>query len=281
MAGASATLTPGVHSQQAGGIATLTIDRETKRNALDRETLVALEAAVDAAAADPEVRVIVCAGADLAEIQGHTSIEASRRQFDGVARVMLAMQRAGQPVIARVPGYALAGGFGLAVAADFTVASDDARFGLPEIGIGLLPLMVSAPIYRALGSRKVLLDLVLTGRQIDAAEALRLGLVSRVVAAHELDAEVARLAASLLALSPAALRLGKEAVYTLCEMEYETSLRNAPLRLRGFYGAAKAAEVSGDTRKAGEYFTRVVQLTRNADADRPEVREARQRAARP
>jgi tetratricopeptide (TPR) repeat protein len=63
--------------------------------------------------------------------------------------------------------------------------------------------------------------------------------------------------------------------------EYETSLRNAPLRLRGFYGAAKAAEVSGDTRKAGEYFTRVVQLTRNADADRPEVREARQRAAKP
>jgi hypothetical protein len=63
--------------------------------------------------------------------------------------------------------------------------------------------------------------------------------------------------------------------------EYETSLRNAPLRLRGFYGAAKAAEVSGDTRKAGEYFTRVVQLTRNADANRPEVREARQRAARP
>ena len=63
--------------------------------------------------------------------------------------------------------------------------------------------------------------------------------------------------------------------------EYETSLRNAPLRLRGFYGAAKAAEASGDTRKAGEYFTRLVQLTRNADADRPEVREARQRAAKP
>jgi enoyl-CoA hydratase len=225
---------PGVRSQRDGGIATLSIDREAKRNALDRETLDALEAALDAAAGDPGVRVIVlrgagdrvfCAGADLAEIRSHTSIEASRRHFDGVARVMLAMQRAGQPVIARVPGFALAGGFGLAVAADFTIASPDARFGLPEIGLGLLPLMVSAPIYRALGSRKVLLDLVLTGRQIDAAEALRLGLVSRVVAASELDAEIARLAASLLALSPTALRLGKEAVYTLCEMEYLTSLR--------------------------------------------------------
>ena len=225
---------PGVRSERAGGIATLTIDREAKRNALDRETLDALEAALDAAAGDPEVRVIVlrgagdrvfCAGADLAEIRGHASIDASRRHFDGVARVMLAMQRAGQPVIARVPGFALAGGFGLAVAADFTVASEQARFGLPEIGLGLLPLMVSAPIHRALGSRKLLLDLVLTGRQIDAAEALRLGLVSRVVAASELDAEIARLAASLVALSPTALRLGKEAVYTLCEMEYLTSLR--------------------------------------------------------
>jgi enoyl-CoA hydratase/carnithine racemase len=225
---------PGVRSEQRDGIATLTIDREAKRNALDRETLAALESALDAAAGDAAVRVIVlrgagdrvfCAGADLAEIQGHASIEESRRHFDGVARVMLAMQRAGQPVIARVPGFALAGGFGLAVAADFTVASVEARFGLPEIGLGLLPLMVSAPIYRALGSRKALLDLVLTGRQIDAAEAQALGLVSRLVAASELDAEIARLAATLAGLSPSTLRLGKEAVYTLCEMEYATSLR--------------------------------------------------------
>jgi len=225
---------PGVRSEQRDGIATLTIDREAKRNALDRETLAALESALDAAAGDAAVRVIVlrgagdrvfCAGADLAEIQEHASIEESRRHFDGVARVMLAMQRAGQPVIARVPGFALAGGFGLAVAADFTVASVEARFGLPEIGLGLLPLMVSAPIYRALGSRKALLDLVLTGRQIDAAEAQALGLVSRVVPVSELDAEIARLAATLAALSPSTLRLGKEAVYTLCEMEYATSLR--------------------------------------------------------
>jgi enoyl-CoA hydratase/carnithine racemase len=225
---------PSVRSQREGGVATVTIDRESKRNALDRETLEALEAAFDLASRDPEVRVIVlrgagdrvfCAGADLAEIQEHESIEASRRHFDGVARVILAIQRAGQPVIARVSGFALAGGFGLAVAADFTIASRSARFGLPEIGIGLLPLMVSAPIYRALGSRKALLDLVLTGRQIDADEAKQLGLVNRVVEASELDAEVARLASTLLALSPSALRLGKEAVYTLCEMEYQTSLR--------------------------------------------------------
>ena len=225
---------PGVRSEREGGVATLTIDREAKRNALDRETLDALEAELDAAAGDPGVRVIVlrgagdrvfCAGADLAEIQGHVSIEASRRHFDGVARVMLAMQRAGQPVIARVPGFALAGGFGLAVAADFTVASVNARFGLPEIGIGLLPMVVSAPILRATGSRKVVLDLVLSGRRVAAAEALRLGLASRVVPDAALDAEIDALAAQLAGRSPAALRLGKQAIYAMAEMEYGAALR--------------------------------------------------------
>jgi len=128
-------------------------------------------------------------------------------------------------VIARVSGAALAGGCGLAVAADLTIAGESARFGLPEIGIGLLPLMVSAPIYRALGSRKALLDLVLTGRTLDAAEARDLGLASRVVADAELDREIDALAARFVSLSPVALRLGKEAVYAMCEMETGAALR--------------------------------------------------------
>lgn len=220
--------------RSSGGTCVITIDREEKRNALDRQTLTELEAAFDRASADPDVRVIVlrgagdrafCAGADLREVLGHESIEASRRHFDGVARVIAAMQNAGPPVVARVPGYALAGGCGLAVAADFKIASESARFGLPEIGIGLLPLMVSAPIYRALGSRKSLLDLVLTGRQIDAAEAMALGLVTRVVPDANLDTESDTLCAGLASVSPAALRLGKEAIYTMCEMESATAMR--------------------------------------------------------
>lgn len=216
------------------GVRTICIDREQKRNALDRATVEELEAAFLAAAADPAVRVIVlrgagdrafCAGADLAEIRGHSGIEASRAHFGGIARVMLAMQRAPAPVIARVPGFALAGGCGLAVAADLTLAAESARFGLPEVGIGLLPLMVSAPMHRAMGSRKALLDLVLTGRTLDAREARDLGLVTRVVPDAELDAEVAALCERFLALSPATLRLGKEAVYTMCEMETGAAMR--------------------------------------------------------
>lgn len=223
-----------MRSERSAGVLSVCIDRESKRNALDRATLVELEAAFVEADRDPEVKVVVlrgagerafCAGADLGEILDHASVEESRRHFDGVARVIRAMQQAGPPVVARVPGHALAGGCGLAVAADFTLASESARFGLPEIGLGLLPLMVSAPIYRALGSRKRLLDLVLTGRSVDAREALELGLVTTVVPDEELDAAVERLCSELAALSPAALRQGKEAIYTMCEMEETAALR--------------------------------------------------------
>ena len=221
-------------STSAAGVRTICIDREARRNALDRATLAELEAAFDAAGADESVRVIVlrgagerafCAGADLGELLGHQTIEASRSHFDAVARVILAMHRAGPPVVSRVQGFALAGGCGLAVAADFTLAAQSAVLGLPEIEIGLLPMVVSAPIYRATGSRKAVLDLLLTGRRVGAREALALGLVTRVVPDAELDAELDALAARLAALSPSVVRLGKEAVYTMCEMEYGAALR--------------------------------------------------------
>lgn len=223
-----------VSTTSEDGIRTLTIDRPERRNALDRATLDELEEAFRASGSDAAVRVIVlrgagdrafCAGADLSEVLSHESIDDARRHFDGVARVIQAMHAAGPPVVACVQGHALAGGCGLAVAADFTIASENAVFGLPEIGIGLLPMVVSAPIYRATGSRKTVLDLVLTGRQVAAAEALTLGLVTRVVPSASLDSEVDALARSLAALSPSVVRLGKEAVYTMCEMEYSAALR--------------------------------------------------------
>ena len=223
-----------VRVSDAGPVRTVCIDREAQRNALDRATLAELERAFDEAAAAPSVRVIVlrgagerafCAGADLKEVLGHASIDESRRHFGAVVKVIAAMERAPQPVIARVPGFALAGGCGLAVAADFTIASESAVLGLPEIGIGLLPLMVSVPILRAVGSRKVLLDLVLTGRRVEAAEALAIGLVTRVVPDDALDDEIAVLCARLAGFSPQALALGKEAVYTASEMEAQSALK--------------------------------------------------------
>lgn len=217
----------------ASGVHTITIDREERRNALDRATLDELEAAFEAAGRDEAVRVVVlrgagdrafCAGADLGELLAHETVEDHRRHFDGVARVILAMHRVGAPVITRVQGYALAGGCGLAVAGDLTVAGKSAVFGLPEIGLGLLPMVVSAPIWRATGSRKVVLDLVLSGRRVKAKEARKLGLVTRVVADDALDGEVAALAEQLAALSPAVVKLGKRAIYRMTEMDYEVAL---------------------------------------------------------
>ena len=216
------------------GVRTICIDREEKRNALDRATLDELLAAIQLAAENSEVKVILlrgagdrafCAGADLREIQGHASIDESRMHFDGVRLVIEAMHAAPQPVIARVPGFALAGGCGLAVAADLTIASESAVFGLPEISLALLPLIVSAPIHRAMGSRKALLDLVLTGRRVPAAEAMTLGLATRVVPSDRLDEEIEALCERFCALSPLALRMGKEAVYNLCEMETHAAMR--------------------------------------------------------
>ena len=216
------------------GVRTICIDREKKRNALDRTTLGELLNEFEAAGRTDRVRAIVlrgagdrafCAGADLAEMLDHETIDESREHFDGVRLVIEAMHAVPQPVIARVRGFALAGGCGLAVAADFTIASEAAVFGLPEITLALLPLVVSAPLYRAMGNRKALLDLVLTGRRIDAREAYTLGLATRVVAADRLDAEIAELCDTFCALSPAALRIGKEAIYGMAEMEYHAAMK--------------------------------------------------------
>jgi enoyl-CoA hydratase len=218
----------------AAGVRTICIDREDKRNALDRATCAELLVAFKDAGADAEVRVIVlrgagdrsfCAGADLAELLDHETIEASRQHFDAVRLILEQMHAVPQPVVARVPGFALAGGCGLAVAADFTIAAESAVFGLPEIQLGLLPLIVSAPLYRAMGNRKALLDLVLTGRRVQAIEAASLGLATRVVADDALDSDIDALCTTLAGLSPSALRMGKEAIYEMTEMNYHAAMR--------------------------------------------------------
>ena len=111
----------------------------------------------------------------------------------------------GKPTIARVRGYALAGGFGLALACDFVVASDDARFGTPEVNVGLWPYMITVPLLRSMPPKRVL-ELMMTGRRVDAAEAERIGFVTQVVPVDELDGAVDELAATLASKSPLILR---------------------------------------------------------------------------
>jgi enoyl-CoA hydratase/carnithine racemase len=215
------------------GVARITLNRPDVRNALSRTMLAELEAAVAAAEADPAARVIVlagagerafCAGADLKGVGDRGTTLQARESFGGLARILEAMARMRTPIIAQVHGYALAGGCGLAVGCDLVIAADDAVFGLPEITIGLLPLMVMAPILRAVGRKRGML-MILSGEPVPAREAFEMGLVSRLVPRGDLERETTALARRLAAFSPTAVALAKEAAATIQDMEYGKSLR--------------------------------------------------------
>ena len=217
----------------ADGVARVTLNRPEVRNALDEALLRELEAALRRLEDDPDARVVVlrgagerafCAGADLKRVADRGTTLQARESFGGLGRILEHMARMRTPVIAQVHGYALAGGCGLAAGADIVVAADDAVFGLPEIKVGLLPLIVMAPILRAVGRKRGLL-MILTGEPVPAREAYEMGLVSRVVPRAELDDAVGRLARSLAGYSPAALGLAKEAAGMVPDMEYGAALR--------------------------------------------------------
>jgi enoyl-CoA hydratase len=206
-------------------VATVTINRPAQRNALSPTVTLALRAALRAARDDERVRVVVlrgagdrafCAGADLSTLgtgAGFLELHEARGE---IAALFEDLWSLGKPTIARVQGYALAGGFGLALACDLVVAADDAVFGAPEINVGLWPFMITIPILRAM-SPKQAVELMMTGRRVGADEALRIGFVTRVVAPDALDEAVASLAATLAAKSPAVMRLGRTTFYRVVD----------------------------------------------------------------
>jgi enoyl-CoA hydratase/carnithine racemase len=224
---------PTVRYDVDGAVATLTIDRPERRNALGWTTVGELRDGIARAKADAEVRVVVLtgagdrafsAGADLSGMQSGASqveLHEGRGQF---ARLFADLWSLGKPTIARVRGYCLAGGFGVALACDLVVASDDAIFGTPEIDVGIWPMMITVPLLRSMPP-KTALELMMTGRRVSAEEAARLGFVSRVVPVDELDATVTELAAALAAKSPAAMKLGRDAFYDVLDLDAAHALR--------------------------------------------------------
>lgn len=219
--------------QMDQGVCTLTLNRPEVRNALNQTMVREIWEALQALEGDREVRVVVlrgagdkafCAGADLKGMGDRGTTLQARESFGGLVTILEGIPRMRKPVIAQVHGYALAGGCGLAAGCDLLVASEDAVFGLPEIKVGLLPLMVMAPIFRSVGIKRGL-PLVLTGEQISAQEAYRIGLVTQVVARKELQKTVRALGEKLAGLSPTALGLAKEAAYTIQDMDYGKSLK--------------------------------------------------------
>jgi enoyl-CoA hydratase len=215
----------------AGGVATLTIDRPERRNAINPEVVRALRAGLADAEADESVRVLVltgagdnafCAGGDLGGMTADSKVGQHRERAE-VGELFAAMRASRLPIVARVNGHALAGGFGLMLACDLVVAAEDAQMGMPEIDVGLWPFMITAIVQRDL-PRKLALELMLTGRRIDASEGERWGFVNRVVPRDGLDAAVEEQTETVASKSPLIAALGKASFYRAEDMTFEAQI---------------------------------------------------------
>jgi enoyl-CoA hydratase len=215
-----------------GPIVRLTINRPDRRNAMSFAVMQDIRDALGRARVDDDVRVVVitgagdrafCAGADLGGVAENESAAGAHDARGVLADVFRDLWSLGKPTIARVRGYALAGGFGLAMACDLVIASDDAQFGTPEINVGLWPYMITVPLLRVLSPR-IAFELMATGRRLGAEEAARLGIVNRVVPVAELDSAVDELANELAGKSPLIMRWGRDAFYRSLEMDGDAAL---------------------------------------------------------
>lgn len=218
--------------QTDGSVARVTINRPDKRNALNVSVMRELRDAMRRARQDDAVRVVVLTGAgekafsaggDLGGFSAEQSKVEQHHLRGTLADLLEDMSRLGKPIVARVNGHALAGGFGLLCGCDLAVAAETAEFGMPEINMGLWPFIITAVVSRRLPRTKAL-ELMMTGERISAAEAERWGIVNRVVAATELDKAVDDLCATLASKSPAIMRLGKESFYAAQDMSFREAL---------------------------------------------------------
>lgn len=214
-------------------VATLTLDRPQRRNALSPTMLDDLLTALRWCRAEPEVRVVVltgagetafCAGAELGGLPGDSPLQGHRARHAYV-EVFELMPELGKPILGRINGHALAGGFGLACSCDLLVAVESATFGTPEVDVGLWPAMVQAVLTRNL-PRKPLLEMLLLGERWTAAQLQQLGLVNRVVPRERLDEVTYGLAQKLAAKSPLVLQLGRDSFYRQQDMEFRAALEH-------------------------------------------------------
>ncbi len=238
-----------IRVESANGVGRITLARPEKKNALDLAAARELREALRGFAADHDVRVVLlaadgddfCAGADLAALNALLDTDSATQLADAEALgdVFRVMREMPQVVVAAVRGRALAGGAGLATACDIVIAHEGARFGYPEVRVGFVPAMVMAILHRLAGEKRAF-ELVATGRQVHAKEAFELGLVSRVFAAANFDADIEKFVSDLASSPAGALRTTKRLFYDLDGMSFDD-------------GIALAARVNVEARATAEF----------------------------
>lgn len=230
-----------VHLDRRGKALWITIDRPQKRNALNDEVFAGIEAGLAESRSDPQIAAVVltgagdkafCSGADLdPEKSAFARGLAQERQPGGVA--FRALLEHPKPIIARVNGLCLAGGMGLLAVADLAIAAPDARFGLPEVKVGVFPMMVAAILIHRLGIRdRDLMELALLAEPVDAERAERMGLINAIVERDALDSTIDQMVEQLALKSPTAIRLGKYAVRQMRSMPPAQALAYAESQIR-------------------------------------------------
>src|SRR6201996_2537540 len=214
------------------GVATIALNEPDTRNALSDELLGELIAAFEAAQGDDQVRCVVLtsthervfsAGANLAGFAAEVPLVHKHFATERFPRLFRLIGELGKPTLCAANGHVLAGALGIALACDLIIAKDGARFGTPEINVGLFPFMIMALIYRNV-PRKKTNELLLLGEQISAAEAERIGIVNRVVEPSGFEETVREWAERLAAKSPVMMRLGKDAMFRQLDMPFLEAL---------------------------------------------------------
>ncbi len=214
-------------------IATLTLNRPERRNAINAGIIAGMDRGLEQADQDSGVSAVIltgsgghfCSGADLGGggFAGQQSFLELHEDRGHYAQLLLKMNRCRKPILAAIEGYCLAGGMGLCLASDLVIADEEAQFGTPEIKRGLWPYMVTGFLIRSLGRKKAM-ELCLTGDRISAAEAERIGLINYAVPKDQFKERVDQTAAKLASLSPAILGLGKRSFYQMADMGLEDAL---------------------------------------------------------
>ena len=228
----TAPVLPEVLVNVDGAIATVTLNRPEQRNPLSPSMMSDLRAAFAWCKGEPAVAVVIltgagdrafCAGADLSAFGGDKSPLELHHGRHALVDLFVEMAELGKPIIGRINGHALAGGFGLACACDLLIAVDTATFGTPEINVGVWPMMIQA-VLRTNLPRKVLFEMIMLGDRWSATQLQEHGLINRVVPADNLDEETQRMAVRLAEKSTAIMRLGRDSFYRQQDMDFGAAL---------------------------------------------------------